>query len=282
MSRNSPDRLPRPDVRTNTVRAIIGSQDLEAVRNTEGFNISINRIVANPAQPRQIYDEEKEAELLSSVREHGIIQPLIVRKIEGSKYQIVAGERRYRAALAAGLEQLPVVVKEYSDEQSRVVSILENLQRADLDPRDEQKFFQQLQNDHNMSTQDIASMLHKSRGYVRNRLEGKLDKLQPTLANPDPITNSENNNNLASQANLSPTANPKPARSYRPLKFNPAVFTRFARTLNDHLQIFDEKDIKSETREQLVQSVEESIEALLELRRKLKKEEIQETSELSF
>ncbi|BDH63806.1 stage 0 sporulation protein J [Lysinibacillus sp. PLM2] len=142
----------------------------EPLKNDDSIEkISIQKLVANPYQPRKIFDDEAIEELAQSIIEHGIIQPIVVRK-KGSKYEIVVGERRYRAAKLANLEEVPAIVKEMSDEQMMEVAILENLQREDLTPIEEAEAYQSLIEKLNFTQEDLAKRLGKSRPHITNHI----------------------------------------------------------------------------------------------------------------
>jgi ParB family transcriptional regulator, chromosome partitioning protein len=145
--------------------------------------VPIGSILPNPYQPRTQLDEEPLDELAASIREHGIIQPLIVTQIEegavGERFQLIAGERRWRAARRAGLEMVPVVIKEATEREMLELAIIENIQRADLNPIEEAAAFQQMADFSNMTQNEIAERVGKSRTAVANTM--RLLKL------PDPI-----------------------------------------------------------------------------------------------
>lgn len=170
----------------NIVRNMISQRlgELEKEHNEEAYIVPVTVLVPNPNQPRQIHDEERDAELAADVAARGILEPLIVRQIGEGKYQIVAGERRYRAALKAEIDKVPVIVKDFTDEQARYVSIVENIQRQDLAELDEARFFQMLIDEHNVSVRDIADYIHRSHTYVQNRLKA-LKQEQATPVLPD-------------------------------------------------------------------------------------------------
>ncbi|KGR79876.1 ParB/RepB/Spo0J family partition protein [Ureibacillus manganicus] len=131
--------------------------------------IPLQKLVANPYQPRKIFHDEAIEELAQSIREHGIIQPIVVRK-KGSKYEIVVGERRFRAAKLAELNQIPAIVKEMTEEQMMEVAILENLQREDLTPIEEAEAYQSLIDKLNFTQEDLAKRLGKSRPHITNHI----------------------------------------------------------------------------------------------------------------
>lgn len=129
--------------------------------------IAVAKILKNPFQPRKRFDEEAIEELAQSIREHGIIQPIIVRQ-NGKKYEIVAGERRFRAAKQAGLVDIPVIVKDFNEQQMMEVAILENLQREDLTPIEEAEAYNSLIVNLNFTQEDLAKRLGKSRPHIAN------------------------------------------------------------------------------------------------------------------
>lgn len=145
--------------------------------------VPVGSILPNPYQPRTQLDEEPLDELAASIREHGIIQPLIVTQIEegavGERFQLIAGERRWRAARRAGLEMVPVVIKEATEREMLELAIIENIQRADLNPIEEAAAYQGMADFSNMTQNEIAERVGKSRTAVANTM--RLLKL------PDPI-----------------------------------------------------------------------------------------------
>jgi len=137
--------------------------------NEEILEVLPQEIEANPYQPRQIFDDEKIQDLAASMKEHGVIQPLIVRRL-GSRYQLVAGERRLRAAMMAGLEKVPVVVRDMTDREAMEISLVENLQREDLGPIEEAEAYQRLSDEFGLTQEQIAKRVGKSRPDVTNTL----------------------------------------------------------------------------------------------------------------
>lgn len=132
--------------------------------------LPINDISPNPYQPRRHFDEEKLNELSQSIQENGLIQPIVVRKSEILGYELIAGERRWRASLLAGLTDIPVIIKQLSDQDSMKQAIIENLQRANLNPIEEAKAYQQLVKKMHMTHDDIAKTMGKSRPYITNMI----------------------------------------------------------------------------------------------------------------
>lgn len=131
--------------------------------------IKIEQIVANPFQPRKMFDETAIQELADSIKQHGILQPVIVRK-KGKKYELVVGERRYRAAQAAGLTKVPAIIKSLTEQQMMELAILENLQREDLTPIEEAEAYQSLIEQLGFTQEELAKRLGKSRPYITNHL----------------------------------------------------------------------------------------------------------------
>lgn len=129
--------------------------------------IRISDIQKNPYQPRKEFSEEKIKELAQSIKENGLIQPIIVRQSPVIGYEILAGERRYRASIEAGLSEVPVIIKKLSDQEMMIHSIIENLQREDLNPIEEAKAYQSLI-DKGYTHADIAEKMGKSRPYITN------------------------------------------------------------------------------------------------------------------
>jgi len=138
--------------------------------------VPIEHIRANPANPRRSFGEAELAELAASIAEHGIVQPLLVRPVHGhgdlggARFEIIAGERRWRAAQKAGLHEVPVVVREVGDRQALELAIIENVQRADLNAIEEAMGYQQLIDDHGYSQADLGQVIGKSRSHVANTL----------------------------------------------------------------------------------------------------------------
>jgi ParB family chromosome partitioning protein len=133
------------------------------------LEIDVNELDTNLQQPRKRFDEEKLAELAQSIRTYGIVQPIIVQR-SGERYTIIAGERRYRAARLAGLTEVPVVVKEYSEQEFMEVSLVENLQREDLNPIEEAQAMRLLMEEHDLTQDELSVRLGKSRSAVANTL----------------------------------------------------------------------------------------------------------------
>ncbi|MBE6065646.1 ParB/RepB/Spo0J family partition protein [Clostridium cochlearium] len=150
----------------------------------EENTLPIESIKSNNNQPRKSFDEERIKELAQSIKEFGIIQPIIVKKIYNeNKYEIVAGERRWRAAKLAGLEEVPVIIKEISNREVLEISLIENIQREDLNPIEESKAYQELLKNFNLTQEDLSKKLGKSRVAITNslRLLNLDDRVQEML-----------------------------------------------------------------------------------------------------
>ena len=148
------------------------NQPANTKREQEGnvTELDINKIYPNPNQPRKHFDEEALQELASSIKTHGVIQPLVVNREADGKYMIIAGERRWRASNMAGLQKVPVVIKNYTEKQIKEISIIENLQREDLNPIEAARAIKQLMDEYNLTQEAIADRIGKSRPSVANTL----------------------------------------------------------------------------------------------------------------
>ena len=134
------------------------------------LEVDVDRIVPNPLQPRYMIDEAALGELAESIRQHGVLQPLIVTRGEGDGYVLVAGERRWRAAREAGLRSVPIVVKDATPRQRLEVALVENLQRQDLNPLETAQAYRQLVEEHGLSREAVAERVGKDRSTVANAL----------------------------------------------------------------------------------------------------------------
>lgn len=143
--------------------------EAEAVAEKATEEIAVKIIIANPYQPRRAFDEEKLQELASSIKEYGVVQPLVVRK-KGKRYELVAGERRLRAAKLAGLGQVPVIVKEYDDAKMMEIALVENIQRHDLNPIEEAQGLRRLLSEFKLTQEQVAAKVGRSRVAVTNIL----------------------------------------------------------------------------------------------------------------
>lgn len=131
--------------------------------------LDINNIKPNQNQPRTDFDKEKITELAESIKEHGIIQPLVVRQM-GDVYELVAGERRWRAAREAGLETVPSIVREFTDEENALIAIIENMQREDLNPIEEAMGLSRMIETYGLTQEEVSRSVSKSRPYISNAL----------------------------------------------------------------------------------------------------------------
>lgn len=139
----------------------------ESATNEEIIEINLNELRPNPYQPRKIFDEEALNELASSIKEHGVFQPIIVKKsIKG--YDIIAGERRFRASKMAGLEKIPAIVREFTDEQMMEIALLENLQRENLSAIEEAIAYKSMIEHLNLTQDELSKRVGKSRSHVTN------------------------------------------------------------------------------------------------------------------
>ncbi|OFZ26240.1 MAG: hypothetical protein A2381_09025 [Bdellovibrionales bacterium RIFOXYB1_FULL_37_110] len=156
------------EIVSNTLEQHFGEEkESELVHNPT--MVSVNEIKTNPNQPRKIFKEKELEELSNSIRENGIIQPLIVRKAEQG-FELIAGERRLRAAIKAKLEYVPVIVKRVTDREKLILSIIENVQRADLNCIEEALAYYQLMDDFNLTQEELAKQIGKERSTVANFL----------------------------------------------------------------------------------------------------------------
>ena len=137
--------------------------------NNKLKNIDINKIQANENQPRTVFNEEKIEELAASIEENGLIQPIVVRKVNGI-YQIIAGERRYRACCSLNMKQVPCIIEDYDDKQTQTLAIIENIQREDLSPLEEAKAYQALIKEYGYSQTELADIVGKKQSTIANKL----------------------------------------------------------------------------------------------------------------
>ncbi|MFT4003821.1 MAG: ParB/RepB/Spo0J family partition protein [Rhizobium sp.] len=165
--------------------ALIGEMDQPTPVDTGRPAVNPDRLVPiefisrNPRNPRRYFDETELHDLASSIRQHGIVQPVVVRTIASDRYEIIAGERRWRAAQLAGLIEIPVIVRDVDDKTALEIAIVENVQRADLNPLEEALGYEQLIAEHGYTQNDLGEIIGKSRSHVANSL--RLLKL------PDPV-----------------------------------------------------------------------------------------------
>lgn len=136
----------------------------------EPLKVNINFVQANPNQPRKNFDEEKLNELAESIKNYGIIEPIVVRKVGPVHYEVIAGERRLRASKIAGLSEVPVIIKEYSDDERKIITLLENVQREDLNTVEKAFGYKALIDEFNLTQDEVAEKVGKSRSAVTNTL----------------------------------------------------------------------------------------------------------------
>ena len=150
--------------------ALLGDFQEESVEKSPYQILPIHKIEPNPNQPRQDFDEEELQNLADSIREHGVVQPLTVRELENGYYQIIAGERRWRASRLAGLHEVPAVIIEADDRKTMELALIENLQRQDLNPVEEAQGYQVLMSEYGLTQEETAQRVGKSRSAVANAL----------------------------------------------------------------------------------------------------------------
>ena len=150
--------------------ALLGTEIKLDGKKVNVLSVEIDKINFSRFQPRTVINDEKLEELKESILSQGIIQPLIVRETAGGGYELIAGERRLRAGKLAGLESVPVVIKEVNDEEINKIGLIENLQREDLNPIDEARGIQRLQKEFNLTQDDLGKSLGKSRAAVANSM----------------------------------------------------------------------------------------------------------------
>src|SRR5262249_33940084 len=149
------------------LNALLGTPDLETDQLRE---IDTDRIIPNSHQPRKIFEEDALNELANSIREHGVVQPIVVRPLEDGFFQLIAGERRWRASQRAGLTRIPAVVREASEHAALEVALIENLQREDLNPMEEAEAYERLIADFGLTQDDVAKRVGKNRSTIANML----------------------------------------------------------------------------------------------------------------
>ena len=168
----------RPSGLGKGLGALLGD-DVMKTESSGSLSLPISQVESYSGQPRKHFDEESLQELADSITEHGIIQPLTVRKLSSGYYQIIAGERRWRAARLAGLQEVPVIVMEADDRKAAELAMIENLQREDLNPMEEAAGFQSLIETYHMTQEEAAQRVGKSRSAVTNAL--RLLGLSPSV-----------------------------------------------------------------------------------------------------
>jgi ParB/RepB/Spo0J family partition protein len=173
--------LARPDFRAAAARRLSEERELSPAivsllspdgptRSVGVRIVHVDRIEPNPEQPRLAFNQETLDELAASIREHGVLQPILVRPKGQNRYQLIAGERRWRASKQAGLQTIPALIEEIDDDTALEISIIENLQREDISPLDEAAMYDRMVTEHGYSIRKLADKLGKDKGYVENRL----------------------------------------------------------------------------------------------------------------
>jgi ParB family chromosome partitioning protein len=173
--------LARPDFRATAARrlseerelspAIVSLLSSETTHRSTGVKVvPVDRIEPNPQNPRIALDQETLEELAASIREHGVLQPILVRPLEENRFELIAGERRWRASRLAGLPTIPALVEDIDDATALEISIIENLQREDISPLDEAVMYDRMIKEHGYSIRRLADKLGKDKGYLENRL----------------------------------------------------------------------------------------------------------------
>ena len=171
-------KKPFRTINSSGLSALFGDEPVTPPSNPN--TIEISQIVLAPSQPRRYFDEEQINQLAESIKAHGIIEPLVVRPLDNDRFELVAGERRYRAAQLAGLTSIPVAIRELTDVQARHITLIENLQRVDLNPVEEtEAVLELLSIELSQTVEDVISLLHKmfneSKNNVTNNVVGKVE-----------------------------------------------------------------------------------------------------------
>ncbi len=173
--------MARPDFRAAAARRLSEERELPPAivsllssetthRSTGVRHVPLDRIDSNPQQPRLAFDEATLEELAASIREHGVLQPVLVRPIDDGRYQLIAGERRWRASRIAEQKTIPALIEDIDDDTALEISIIENLQREDISPLDEAAMYDRMIREHGYSIRRLADKLGKDKGYLENRL----------------------------------------------------------------------------------------------------------------
>jgi ParB family transcriptional regulator, chromosome partitioning protein len=173
--------LVRPNFRATAARrlseerelppAIVSLLSADGLHRSTGVKlVAVDRVEPNPENPRLAFDEVTLEELAASIREHGVLQPVLVRPLEENRFQLIAGERRWRASKLAGQSTIPALVEDIDDSTALEISIIENLQREDISPLDEALMYDRMIKEHGYSIRRLAEKLGKDKGYLENRL----------------------------------------------------------------------------------------------------------------
>ena len=170
--------------------------------------INIDLLVPSPFQPRRVFNDSALSDLVHSIREKGVLQPLLVRKKENGLYEVIAGERRLRASRQAGLSQLPVIIKDFDDKAALEVALIENLQREDLNPLEEAEAYKRLLDEYNYTQDELSRVVGKSRSHVANmmrlldlpeKIKQMIEKKELTIGHARALLNAQNATDLAEE-----------------------------------------------------------------------------------
>ena len=149
---------------------LLSNSKIKNTTNEGSQKLNISQIQPNPSQPRKYFNEEDLNELATSIKNQGLIQPLVVREIENQQFQIIAGERRWRASQKAGLHDVPVIIKNLDDKEILEIALIENMQREDLNPIEEAEGIARLQDEFKYTQEELSNILGKSRPQISNRI----------------------------------------------------------------------------------------------------------------
>lgn len=169
-SQNSNDTAPIAQMEDDVAPARMPVKKDDVIRGDKYvIEVDVNNIIPNPHQPRLQFDDEKLNDLAASIKQHGVIQPLVVSK-NGSQYELIAGERRFQASKRAGLAKVPVIVREAGEKEKLELAIIENIQRHDLNAIEEAKAYQKLMDEYQLNQEEVAAKMGKSRSLVANKV----------------------------------------------------------------------------------------------------------------
>lgn len=205
------------------------AQDEGSVRE-----LPVAQVEANPFQPRTLFDPEKMADLVASVREHGVLQPVLVRRVGPERYQLVAGERRFRAAQKAGLAAIPAVVRDCTDQEQLEMAVVENLQREDIGAMEAARAYRRLIDEFKMTQDTVAQRVGKSRSAVANVLR--------LLRLPEEVQDSLERGEISEGH----------ARALMMAEFSPAILHAWQTALKKQLSVRDTEKLAKTSRESMV------------------------------
>ncbi len=155
---------------SQNVLSLLAADESTVIRPSSIRNVAVDKVDPNPNQPRLAMDQAQLDDLTASVREHGVLQPVLVRPQPAGRFQLVAGERRWRAAMGAGLAVIPALIEDIDDDTALEIAVIENLQREDLSPLDEAMIYDKMIRQHGYSIRKLAQKIGKDKGYLENRL----------------------------------------------------------------------------------------------------------------